>query len=112
MNNKQETIVISQSFKAGNTCVIRECSDVEKDIINDKCKVVSAAVAFFRAAHDKFEFNGAGTTLYTREVSQAVLDFLKSGETHTRIKDAMYDTTGHPHFYDLALERIPMGTAQ
>ena len=108
MSQPQETIVISQSFKAGSTCVVIDSSTDEKAVTLGGIAVVNAAINFFRAAHDKFEFNGAGTTLYSREVKQAVLAFLSSGEQEGRIKDAMYDTTGHPHFFDLRLERVAM----
>lgn len=112
MSKPQETIVISQSFKAGSTCVVIDSGTEEKAVALGGIAVVNAAINFFRKAHANFEFNGAGTTLYSREVKQAVLAFLSSGEQEGRIKDAMYDTKGHPHFFDLRLERITMSSGE
>lgn len=108
----QETIVIRQSFQLGSTCIVRECRTDDKGVKLDGYKVMDAAIAFFRAAHDKFEFNGAGEKLYKREVEQAVHEFLKSDDKEGRIKDALYDKTGHPHFFDLSLERMPFDISE
>lgn len=112
MSHAQELIIIRHNFLSECLSAIIDCNATGDIHAMNVSRTSQAACQLARTiVKDKAQFDGSGQNAYKRDISDALSAYLESDIIDARIKDAIYDYTGHPHFMDTQLERVSVHNA-